>query len=90
MIRPEVLAFADDIRDAIADANATLSLRRVDGEPGSEPAIALCIEGTAVFWFRRDEFLEAMYVAGCDAMEKLERQGRPFTAAAPASKDPIQ
>lgn len=89
MIRPEVLAFADDIRDAIADDNATLSLEEKPAEPGYEPTVILCVRGIPLFYFRRDEFLEAMYVAGCDVMEERERQGLPLAAADP-STGPVQ
>ena len=80
MIRPEVLAFADEIREAIADANASLSLGETPAEPGYEPTVIFCVRGIPLFYFRRDEFIEAIYVAGCDAMEELERKGLPLTA----------
>jgi hypothetical protein len=50
---------------------------------GTEPIVEFCIEGVPVFYFRRDEFLDAMYVAGCDAMEELDRAGLPLSVAKP-------
>jgi hypothetical protein len=82
-VPPEVRAFVDDIRQAHADDSAALSLRETFGEPGTEPIVEFCIEGVPVFYFRRDEFLDAMYVAGCDAMEELDRACLPLSVAKP-------
>jgi hypothetical protein len=80
-VPPEVEAFADDIRHAMADDNAPLSIVETFGEPGTESVVTFCVRGLPLFYFRRDEFLEAMYVAGCGVMEDLERKGLPLAAA---------
>jgi hypothetical protein len=77
-IQPEVRAFAADIADLLADDSVELSIRETPGERGSEPAITFCAQGVALFHFRRDEFIEAMYAAGCDAMADLLRAGLPL------------
>lgn len=71
----EVRAFAADIQRLLADDTATLSIRE---EPPEEPGITLLVRRVALFWFTRSEFLEALYVAGCDALEDLERRGLPL------------
>jgi hypothetical protein len=81
-IPPEVDAFADDIRYALAHDSAALSLRELPADPpGTEPGVTLLLDGLPLFHFRRDEFLEAMYDAGCDVLEDLQRQGRPLSVA---------
>ena len=81
-IPAEVLAFADDIRKALADDSAAVSLIESAGEPGTEPTVTLCVRGIPLFHFRRDEFIDAMYVAGCDAMADLRRSGLPLAVEA--------
>jgi hypothetical protein len=82
-IPAEVLAFADDIRHILADDGAALSLVETSVEPGFEPVVTLCVRGVPLFHFRRDEFIDAMYAAGCDAMEDLRRAGLPLAVPGP-------
>jgi hypothetical protein len=89
-VPPEVRAFAEDIQHALWDASAPLSLQESPGDPGCEPVVVFCVRGIPLFYFRRDEFIEAMYVAGCDAMEELERDGLPLTAGSRAARGLIQ
>ena len=81
-IPAEMRAFAEDIRLLMADDSAALSLREATGGPGTEPVVTLCVRGVPLFHFRRDEFLDAMYVAGCDAMEDLQLAGLPLAVGA--------
>ena len=81
-IPAEMLAFADDIREILGDDSAALSLLETSVEPGFEPVVTLCVRGVPLFHFRRDEFIDAMYVAGCDAMADLRRSGLPLAVEA--------
>jgi hypothetical protein len=42
----------------------------------------LCVRGVPLFHFRRDEFIDAIYVAGWDAMVDLRRSGLPLAVEA--------
>ena len=82
-IAPEMRAFADDIGRLLAGEHGHLSIREEPPErPGGEPGVTLLVDGAAVFWFARDEFLEAMYVAGCDVLADLQRKGLPLAVGA--------
>jgi gamma-glutamyltranspeptidase len=69
--------FADAIRSALA-SDEPVTATTTYGEPGTEPSVAVLVGGLGLFRFRRDEFLEAVYVASCDVLEELRRDGRPL------------
>jgi hypothetical protein len=81
MIDPLVLAEQQELAHALGHAHAddslALSLLEVAYEPGIEPDVVFCINGIPVFTFRRDDFLDAIYVAGCDAIDKEARDMGP-------------
>jgi hypothetical protein len=79
-IPAEVEAFREDINRALANDHAHLTIRETRAAPGTEPTVTVLVEGFPLFHFRRDEFLEAIYVAGLGVMADLERAGLPLTA----------
>jgi hypothetical protein len=72
--------FAETIRTAHA-ADDPVTADQEDGPEGTEPAVIVRVAGVAIFHFRRDEFLDAVYVAGCDVLEELERDGLPLAVS---------
>lgn len=69
-VPPQVLALADDIRRAHADDSVAIAFRQETREPGTEPMVILYLNGDPAIEFRRDDFLDALYVLGCDTIEK--------------------
>lgn len=86
-LAPEFWAFAEDIARLLADDHAELSIREIPAEPGFEPGVVFCVRGVLLFRFQRDEFLEAMYWAGTDAMAELQSAG---LSLAVASTGPVE
>jgi hypothetical protein len=70
--------FAQDMQAAIA-SDAPITLATAFAPDGTEPSVALLVDGYPVFHFRRDELLDAIYVLGSDVIDELERAGLPTT-----------
>jgi hypothetical protein len=67
-IAPEVEAFAAEIRTAHEDLGP-ITAETEYGPPGSEPIVIVKCGGILLLELRRDDFLDAMYAAGCDDLE---------------------
>jgi hypothetical protein len=65
----EVQQLAERIRRAHADDLSPVTAATEYGTPGTEPIVVVYVGGVSIVELRRDDFLDALYVAGCDVIE---------------------
>ena len=71
----EVRELLERVRRAeYVDDLAPVTIATEYSEPGTEPLVMVFVGGLEIVALRRDDFLDAMYVAGCDAIEAEHRR----------------
>jgi len=68
-VAPAIEAFAAEIRAAHDDLGA-ITAETEYGPPGTEPIVIVKCGGVMLLELRRDDFLDAMYIAGYDDLSK--------------------
>jgi hypothetical protein len=70
-LHPHAPSWAQTIRDAHANLTPIEAVTEYGPDDSTEPAVVVSIAGLPAFTFRRDEFLDWLYLAGCDVLEEL-------------------
>jgi hypothetical protein len=68
-VAPAIEAFAAEIRAAHEDLGP-ITAETEYGPVGTEPLVIVNCGGVMLLELRRDDFLDAMYTAGCDDLAK--------------------